>query len=61
MNMDILLVGTSDEVYLRSFFNWNKIFEKMKYLPAKTMFFVGPFYTPHPIYRNIGFWQSSFL
>ena len=45
------------------FLNWKKKFEKEKYLVnAKTLFFViGPFCTPHSIFLNIGFWQSSFV
>ena len=59
--------GHFDGWYIKSalytrFLNWNKIFEKGKYLvTGKTPFFViGPFCTPHAICLNIGFWQSSF-
>ena len=60
--------GHLDDWYIKStlytmFLNLNKIFEKGKYLvTGKTPFFVkGPFCTPHSIFLNIGFWQSSFL
>ena len=60
--------GHLDGWYIKStlymtFLNWNKIFEKGKYLvTGKTPFFViGPFCTPHSIYLNVGFWQSSFV
>ena len=50
--------------YLNGWYiNWNKIFEKVKYLvTGKTPYFsIGPFCTPHSIFLNIGFWQSSFV
>ena len=60
MSMDIWVIGTSNRLFIRDtrFLHWNKIFEKI--VTGKTQFFViDPFCTPHSIWRNINFWQSS--
>ena len=69
MNMDIWVVGTSNQLFIRvgtSYkelkTNWNKVFKKKKWLLAKTPFFaMGQFSTPHSICINIGLWQGSFV
>ena len=55
MNMDICVVGTSNQVFIKErFLNWNKIFKKPNYLLAKNPFFViGPFCIFHFICLNI--------
>ena len=61
MNMDIWVVGRSNQLFILVS-KLEKNFRKKKVATGKTLFFVvGPFCTPHSIYLNIGFWQSSLV
>ena len=56
MNMDICVVGTSNQLYIREVPKLKQNFRKRKVVTGKTLFFViGPFCTPHSICLNIGF------
>ena len=61
MNMDIWVVGTSNQLFIRGL-KPKQNFRKTKLVTGKTPFFViGPFYTLNSICLNIGFWQRSFI
>ena len=60
MNVDVLVVGTSNQLFTTSAYTettfWNKV------VIGKTPFFViGPFCTYHSICLNIGFLEGSFV
>ena len=58
--MDILVVGTSNELFLRGF-KTGKIFPTNKVVTGKNpLFAIGPFRSRHSICLNTGFWQSGF-
>ena len=55
MNMDIWVVGTSNQLISRGF-KLKQNFQKKKVITGKTsLFVIGPFCTPHSISLNIGF------
>ena len=56
MNMDIWVVGTSNQLFLCEVLKLKQNFRKNKVVTGKTRFFViGPFCIPYSIYLNIGF------
>lgn len=58
MNMDLWVINTLNQPFLRGSY----IFQKTKVVIGKTLFFViGPFCTPSYICLNIGFWLGTFL
>ena len=61
MNMNIWVVGTSNQLFITcSYIETN--FQKKKVVRAKTpLFEIGPFCAPHCICFNTDFWQSSFI
>ena len=61
VNIDIWVVGTSNQVFIRGFHIERKN-QKSKVVTGKTLFFViGLFCTLHSICHNICFWQGSFV
>ena len=64
MNMDIWVVGTSNQLFKKRFLNWKKTkkCQKIKVVTGKTPFIViGPFRILHSFCLDIGFWQGSFV
>ena len=60
MNMDIWIVGTSNQFFVRDSYT-EIFFSKNKVVTGKTPFFCEKLCTPHSIYLNITFWQSSLV
>ena len=63
MDINIWVVGISNQLFLRSFLNWKKKkIKKNKVVTSKTPFFVMSLLcTPHSIFLNISFGRDSFL
>ena len=62
MNMDIWMVGTSNQLYIQGSYTKTKFLKKEGDYTGKILFFViGQFCIPHSICLNIGFWESSFV
>ena len=51
MNMDIWIVGTSNQLFVRDSYT-EKFFSKNKVVTGKTPFFCEKLCTPHSIYLN---------
>ena len=56
MNMNIYVVGTSNQLFIPVLSTKTNVSKKKKYIvTGKTLFFViGPFCTPHFVYFNLG-------
>ena len=61
MNMDIQVVGTSNQLFITGSYIETK-FSKNKVTIGKTAFSVmGPLSNPHSICLNLGFYEGSFV
>ena len=61
MNMDICVVGTSNQLFRRGSYSETK-YSKNNLVTGKTpSFMIGSFYNSHSICLKIGFWQGNFV
>ena len=61
MNMDIWVVGTSNQLFIRGSYGQATSSKKKKVVTMKTLFFlIVRFYTPYSICLNNGFRQGSY-